>query len=647
MLHLTSTNGHAQISNTTDPGNLEEARDGTWISNPSKITHEMLNNERGSNTISHAEPQVSIPVPTAGDRGPMSGSVGKIHVEKVREQSPRTVIRRPSTARSSGRKPSSKEEEPASMRNGTNHTSMVETSIQAASKKRKKGGLGTVIRRLFGRRSVKNRISLPAPVNHQKHDPHTFITSPSDLKPQRAASVPSANILRTSALGSHSPFVLSIPKDSRISNNGVPKQPERPPPERPARPRRASLPSVILSSQEAEDINNALTGLGLHDGGDQVFDGRDIGFAITSGSNPKRRSRSVGDYRSTAKEHRMSPIQWRQWRRRSDEIKYWRESATGDEPASSGRSGFIETEHEPTSADPATKAASEPGGEGDRPFEAHSHEFNFGLPISDIQGNEHIGLEERMITLELKLMDFDYAISKLQAGSFPPLNRHGRVEAFPTGSAHTRSVSDQPQIQSSKAGGPFVETSPSLTYYHGDENPGFQGDSSLATGPDLTTIQPRPRPASIATTLKASGAGHYSSSGVRSSIDRSSRSSITQLTIEHYTTLITLIRREQSARMRLEDQVTQLQRQVEALEASSSSPRSRREQQALGRHFSPDDICRPYGFGFDVRQRRGRSSNYSGDTDTDDDNFHEVYVTPVERGEFERDDFDGEEGVAF
>lgn len=448
------------------------------------------------------------------------------------------------------------------------------------------------------------------------------------------------------------PRSSQIFRGSRISSDGIPTQPERPPPERPpperpARPRRASLPSVILSSQEAEDINNALTGLGLQDVGEQIFDGREIGFAITSGSNPKRRSRSVGDYRSTAKEHRMSPIQWRQWRRRSDEIKYWRESTTGDEPASSGRSGFIETGHEPTSADPATKAASEPGGEGDRPFEAHNHEFNFGLPISDIQDNERIGLEERMITLELKLMDFDYAISKLQASSFPPLNRHERAEAFPTGPAHTRSVSDQPQIQSSKAGGPSVETSPSLAYSHGDGDPGFQGDSSLATGSDLTTIQPRPRPVSIATTLKASGAGHYSSLGARSSIDRSSRSSITQLTIEHYTTLITLIRREQSARMRLEDQVTQLQRQVEALEASSSSPRSRRQQQTLGRHFSPDDICRPYGFGFDRRQRRGRSSNYSGDTDTDDDNFHDVYVTPVERGEFERDDFDGEEGVAF
>ncbi len=43
---------------------------------------------------------------------------------------------------------------------------------------------------------------------------------------------------------------------------------------------------------------------------------------------------------------------------------------------------------------------------------------------------------------------------------------------------------------------------------------------------------------------------------------------------------------------------------------------------------------------------RSRSTHNAG-TDTDDESFHEVYVTPVERGEFERPDLDGEEGLAF
>ena len=348
----------------------------------------------------------------------------------------------------------------------------------------------------------------------------------------------------------------------------------------------------------------------------------------------------------------MSPIQWRQWRRRSDEIRYWRESTTDDDPTALptlGQPGLERPEPEAVSKNPVTKVASDTGDETSRPFEAHNQEFNFGLPIDDVHGNEHIGLEERMITLELKLMDFEYAISKLQAGSFSPPNQQQRSEPTHTGPAvptHGRSISDQPRMQAFKTGGPFVENYPSLAYYQNGGTPNTQ-QGPFPLGHEPMSIQPRPRPASIATTLKASWVGQDHAPGTRSSVDRGFRSSITEPTIEHYTTLITLIRREQSARMRLEDQVTELQQQLETLQARSSPPRSRREQQDLGRHFSPDDMQRPYGLGVDSRQERGRSSNYSVETDTDDDNSHDVYVTPVERGEFEREDFDGEEGVAF
>ena len=168
MVHLTSTNGHAQVSNVNDPGYLDQTHDDTWLPHTSHITHDMPSSERGSKTISHTEQQVGLILPKGHGRRPTNGSVGQIYAEKLREPSPRRLLRRPSTARSLGRKSSSKEDDPASTRNGTHHTSMAETSLQTP-KKRKKGGFGTVIRRLFGRRSVKNRISLPAPVNHQKH----------------------------------------------------------------------------------------------------------------------------------------------------------------------------------------------------------------------------------------------------------------------------------------------------------------------------------------------------------------------------------------------------------------------------------------------------------------------------------------------
>ena len=449
---------------------------------------------------------------------------------------------------------------------------------------------------------------------------------------------------------------MDVPNAHRSTVSGLPPEPERPPPERPTRPRRASLPSVILSSQEAEDINNALTGLGFQDTGGQIIDGHNIGFAVTSGSNPKRRSRSVGAYRSSAKEHRMSPIQWRQWRRRSDEIRYWRESATSDGFPAIGGTGFENPEPLlEVSAKPDAKSSFEVTGQEGRPFEAHNQDFNFGLPADDIRSNdnigEHIGLEERMITLELKLMDFEFAFSKLQAGSISPTDRFQHHEPVPANSGHSRSVSDQPRLHSSKAAGnAFIDQYPSLAYYQNGGTPASH-QGPFNAGHDPTDIQPNPRPVSIATTLKASGALNQNNFLITR--DRSARSSMTtELTIEHYTTLRTLIRREQSARIRLEDQVIELQQQVEALQAKPSpmspdSQRRREQQQNLGRHFSPDDVRRPYRLGAESRQHRGRSSNYSEETDTDDDAFHEVYVTPVERGEFERRSFDGEEGVAF
>jgi len=666
-----SANDNRILLSITDPGALHKADVGRQQPpNISEIKQYKLSNGQPTHATCVSEPLVGVVVPSSAiSRGPSpGGSVGPNNTEKPRGPSPRSVLKRPSTARSQVRKSSLRDDASAPMQNGTHHISMADSSKLPGSPKRKRSGLGTVIRRIFGRRSVKNRISLPAPVEHhhnvrssarapncrltREKDPHTFITSPSVLKPQRAASAPSADLLRSSALGSHSPFALNIQGDPRFSNSGVPPQPERPPPERPTRPRRASLPSVILSSQEAEDINDALTGLGLQDVGNQVPEGRDIGFAVTSGSNPKRRSRSVGDHRSAAKEHRMSPIQWRQWRRRSDEIRYWRESTTDDDPTTLptfGQPAFTHPEPASITADPAAKAVLGTSDESSRPFEAHNEGFNFGLPIDGIHSSEHIDLEERMITLELKLMDLDFAISKFQAGSFSPPNEIQQSEAIssvPTVPSHNRSVSDQPRMQALKTGGPFVDKYPSLAYYQNGSMPNTQ-QGAFPSWNEAMSFRPRGRPTSIATTLKASGAGQDHAPGIRSSIDRGFRSSITELTIEHYTTLITLIRREQSARMRLEDHVVELQQQIQILQARSSPPQSRRAQQNLGRHFSPDDVRRPYGLGLDSREQRGRSSNYSGETDTDEDNFHDVYVTPVERGEFERDDFDGEEGVAF
>ncbi|KAL8659940.1 MAG: hypothetical protein Q9226_000162 [Calogaya cf. arnoldii] len=534
-------------------------------------------------------------------------------------------------------------------------------------KKPRSGGFRNTFRRLFGKKSPKDRISLPAPVAYPRHDPNEFITSAVDLAKQRSASVPTRTVLRTSALGSHTPFPIALPEASPLPESISLQRPERSPPLRPIRPRRASLPSVILNAKEGAEIGDQLPGLGLHEAQDRSLDQGSIGFAVTSGSNPKRRSRSADDLREGPKEHRMSPIQWRRWRRRSDEIRYWRESADETAP------GFIAPESRQPSPDHALVrrqgfVEQTPPMPQEEEHEAPPHpgDFNFGLSSAPMHSQENISLEERLVTLEIKLMDFEYAISKLQADiksvdvKSPTADISQHYEASPQAPSSSTFLQPPPRQ--------LIENSPTSNYDQSPEStPGMQ---QLPFGIHGPANQPKPRPTSIATTLKPAHG------------DRSSRNSMTELTIEHYTTLITLIRREQSARIRLEDQVTMLQQEIHSLK--SPSPNSLREIRDARRqhqypstasihryrsydspdehrrHYTPPER-RPYSRDSNerylVRQqqqhhkrhddRSTSRSNHNDETDTDDESFHEVYVTPVERGELERPDLDGEEGLAF
>ena len=395
---------------------------------------------------------------------------------------------------------------------------------------------------------------------------------------------------------------------------------------------------MILNRPEIPEVQAAMTGVASQPNEEQPIDAHNIGFAVTNGSNPKRRSRSVGAFRDT--EHRMSPIQWRRWRRRSDEIKYWRQSAD------LGSLGIKSFEPPERGQKDDAEAADDDGGN----LGQHSAEFNFGLPADAMHNQEQIGLEERIVTLEIKLMDFEYAISKLQASCTSSSRRRSEV----TGMAERQHSADS-YLSSDQRQAP-IEASPALP----PETPPLRPSKSAQE------ILPQQRPTSVATTLKASASGP-GTSGYKGSIDRSTGSSLTGLTIEHYTTLITLIRHEQSSRVRLEQQVSMLQQQLDRISPSHpshSQAYSPASQQSHSRSLSSQQQRRQ-GFvevgnrGVHYRPPRPRSSSYStNETDTDDDVYHDVYVTPDvtpvergERGEYERGAFERvagvEEGMAF
>lgn len=338
----------------------------------------------------------------------------------------------------------------------------------------------------------------------------------------------------------------------------------------------------------------------------------------------------------------MSPIQWRQFRRRSAEIRYWRESTDAGSPVL-GNTTFMGSEllqmspvHPHGRGNLAESARASDGLQTG--MERNHENFNFGVPISELEPQDQVTIEERMVTLEIKLMDFEYAISKLQAGlasSSQPSNQF-----YPNEEHRTVRHPNYPQIR--PVSSRYHAKRPSDESYspissHSTPAPSLQRPFQSFPQSSYQQHHNENRPASASTTVKA---------GAR---DRSTRLSFTALTIDHYTTLITLIRHEQSARLRLEDQVLHLQCQIQQLQ-SPPWPQHENSLSVRGdpqrRLSSPRDI----GGEHSPRGRYRRPSHpYSeGEADTDEQSFHDVYVTPVERGEFERARLAAEEeGVAF
>ena len=365
----------------------------------------------------------------------------------------------------------------------------------------------------------------------------------------------------------------------------------------------------------------------------QNIDEESIGFAITSGSNPKRRSRSADALFDAAKSHRMSPIQWRRWRRRSDEIKYWRDSIGAVAPMAA-------SPDLPKVIPPQDQAPM--GFVAETTHDTEEHEvtderdtFDFGLLASAMQSQEKISVEERVVTLEVKLMDLEYAISKLQARTPSPAERYpshlspaqrSRDDSTASGHRDHETVIEERSPSAAPSARIHQHERPST----GSDSHEFATSDSPSTG--LTShysqpeevIEPKPRPTSNATTLRAHPISQLPPSPRKA--PNPTRNSLTRLTIDHYTTLISLIRREQSARIRLEEQVSDLQRQVMNLRSPSPAQSRGRPWKDYSYHHS--------------EPRSARSARDFDDSDADD-GFQDVYETPTERIEFEGRSFEG------
>lgn len=329
-------------------------------------------------------------------------------------------------------------------------------TVDGEATKVRKGSLRDAVRKIFGRRSKGSEIQLPqrSPPRHGYHlsEPPALAVpielpepSPDDeYTPQRTVSAPLHIIPSPTLQRMRSPYAVEFPQSARLKplNLGNPFSA----PGSQLR-RRKTMPSVLIPDSDAAALSASIASSDPPPVPSLVGQRETLtpetGNVVSSIVNAKRRSRSAGDLKGALAQH--SPP-----RKRSDEIKYWRESF---QPSVLRASGFLNADpvqeeciperagesHTPTTqlADPFQTRLSQPdalaGGTG-----FHHEASPGGGDIGSLSG---IGtelsrdLEDRVAKLEAGLHHFQRSLQRLT-------NDRNRRTVIMGGVPHSRSPSD-------------------------------------------------------------------------------------------------------------------------------------------------------------------------------------------------------------
>lgn len=348
----------------------------------------------------------------------------------------------------------------------------------------------------------------------------------------------SSNRKRSTAISrlssASSDHLVASGQDKKIS---IPRQTVR---------RRATLPSLLLSDDEARDIALSMVSPTSTRPVSEADMDRDESRQYSQPSlQAHRRSRSADALQDLVQRHRMSPIQWH---RRSDEIKFWRRSileldddkepsvrphtSASDRPTTTG----IDDREIPTLEDQDVTPQIEPEG---APFDIEN--------LIGTMGGTGIPVEQRLTTLEVKLMDLEFAIARMQGIDTDGFQRTTGSTPEKGKSLTERRPSHGPNLAVVSSSNLSETTSQSSDSFGGSARP----ISTDTLRPNTVFSHPPPWV-----------------TGSASSINLHS------ISIEQYSALITLVRREQTARKALEVQVTQLQDDLHSLRHASGLPGS-------------------------------------------------------------------------
>lgn len=281
-----------------------------------------------------------------------------------------------------------------------------------------------------------------------------------------------------------------------------------------------------MSFHEAQMLAEALDEVGMRPSSKPPF--RDSDGELTH--NLKRRSRSADEVNDGTRSHQMSPIQWR---RRSGEIQYWRNSVLENPIPEPSR-----TRHEAYHLEPERSTfrsfAPSPSSAHQSASRDSLKQFQFGS-FANSAGHTAT-TEQRLTTLEVKFIDHEYAIAELQGSDIKKPVTAAKVPK-------RRSVQDI-----------FPET-------HDFSSPGgtfLSSPADSATPAEDLDHSPQHHRSSNAPTLRPV-AGKSPSSTI--------------ITTEQYEALMALLATEQAARCALEETIAELQAQVDELRNASYLPR--------------------------------------------------------------------------
>lgn len=325
--------------------------------------------------------------------------------------------------------------------------------------------------------------------------------------------------------------------------------------------RRATLPSLVFSDDDDDEPHPLNVPMDQEHHTSNTL-APDLGAKETLHARRvrrnKRRSRSTNSLRRKANEHRMSPIQWT---RRSAEITYLGSPAFGAVSDSElscrpPTRTTIASVTKPVDADADAHSLTET----EQQTEVESIPPSVGNLVHTMQHDDNLTLEQRVTTLEVKLIDLEFAIARLQ---------DKRGDASPTARSKKSLTPDtaRPNNNNNKHSGHSSPFSPAT-----------RPASTSTVRPHMLhrshTHQPPPSPSKTDTQAQAQAG----------------------ISIEQYNSLVFLLRKEQSARRNLEGEMSSMHEDIQQLQQMA------RESMAASTHTSTGTAT---GTGTGIRSSTG------------------------------------------